>query len=207
MATHSEDIELLVDVVKNRQKFPRPCVRAFDRLSNAASDTTERIFFDTGGVSAWATYVLTKKASEGTGHVPGRSKRRQLLARIEASPIDARKELVTRLAVALEPDRERVEQLVKVARQQPNRARRSAQQSRETSTVRKTTEDGSEVEDYVDAQEGHETQDGSSGSPNEQIPRSPSRPPQTFTRALAARDTSSRIFGRSSVYELRHDAG
>ncbi|KAJ0123536.1 hypothetical protein J7T55_012001 [Diaporthe amygdali] len=170
MSANPEDVEVLVDAIKNRQKFPRPCVKAYDRLGETASETTERIFFDTGGVSAWAAYVLTKRASESTAHVSGRSRRRQLLARIEASTTNARRELATRLAAALEPDRERVEQLVRVAQQQPDRARRSGRQSRDGSTAtRQTPEDGSEG-DSLRPQGGQEIQEGSSPSRNQIAP-------------------------------------
>lgn len=186
MPALSEDVEILVDAIKNRQKFPRPCVKAYDRLGEAASNTTERIFFDTGGVSAWAAYVLTKRASESTGHVPGRSKRRQLLARIEASTTDVRRELATRLTAAIEPDRERVEQLVRIARQQPDRVRRPGRQSRDGSTAtRQTLEDSSEADGFRPEGVG-EVYEGSSADTNQQIAPQGLSNLQVFTRASVA---------------------
>jgi hypothetical protein len=117
MSALSEDVEILVDTIKNCQKFHRPCIKVYNRLGEATSDITKRIFFDIGGVSTWAAYILTKRASESTGYILGRFKWRQLLARIEASTSDACKELATRLMAAIKPDCKWVERLVRVARQ------------------------------------------------------------------------------------------
>lgn len=69
-----DDIALLVDIVKNRQKFPRELSQALQAIENAHPETAERIFFDCGGSSAWAAYALVKRAAKKTGHVPGRRK-------------------------------------------------------------------------------------------------------------------------------------
>lgn len=132
------DIELFLEIVRNRQKFPRSCVKAYERLGEASNDTTERIFFDHGGTPAWAAYVLTRITAEGTGHASGKAKRQRLLNRVDAMQSDERRELAKRLSAAIGPDRERIEQVVETARQQPERARRQ----RSTATHQTSEDDG-----------------------------------------------------------------
>lgn len=104
-----DDIALLVDIVKNRQKFPREFARLLPAVENAQPETAERIFFDCGGSSAWAAYTLVKRASKKTGHVPNRGKHQRLMTRIESQTVDAHRLWATQLATALGPDRTRIE--------------------------------------------------------------------------------------------------
>lgn len=124
MPAQPEDVELLLEAVKNRQKFPPTCAKAYDQISKASEEATERIFFDHGGVSAWASYVLTKRLAECTGHIMGKAKRRRLLGRIEGQTVDDRRTLAVQLAIAIGPERERLQQIVQAARQRPGRPRR-----------------------------------------------------------------------------------
>lgn len=135
------DIELFLEVVKNRQKFPRSCVIAYERLHEAGDTTSERIFFDHGGTSAWAAYVLTRMIAEGTGHASGKTKRQRLLRRVDAMPSDDRRQLARRLGAAIGPDRERIEQVVKNARQQPDRAR-----GQRSTTTQQNSDDDSDAD-------------------------------------------------------------
>lgn len=119
-----EDVQLFLEAVKSRQKFPRSCIEAYNTLENAPDDTTERIFFDRGGLSAWAACILTRKLADGTGHASGKTKRQRLLGRVDAMPIDSRRKLAVQLAAAIEPERERIERLVNAAKHRPERIRR-----------------------------------------------------------------------------------
>lgn len=67
-----DDIKLLVEAIIKRQKIPRVLPRALREIKEASQETTERIFFDCGGPSSWAAYVLIELSTNKTGHVVGR---------------------------------------------------------------------------------------------------------------------------------------
>lgn len=125
MSDKAEDVELLLEAVKSRQKFPRACIDAYDRINEGDHNTTERIFFDTGGASTWLAYVVTKRAAESTAHASGKVKRQRLLEHIEAQTVESRRTFASQVAIAIQPERERIESIIKTSRQQPDRGRRS----------------------------------------------------------------------------------
>lgn len=128
-----DDIALLVDIVKNCQKFPRELAQALQVVENAQPETPERIFFDCGGSSAWAAYALVKRAAKKTGHVPGRRKTQRLMTRLEHQTVEAHRLWATQLATALEPDRTRNDTRLHTLVRQPGRerhTRRSRHQKR-----------------------------------------------------------------------------
>ncbi|KAJ4413907.1 hypothetical protein N0V82_008262 [Gnomoniopsis sp. IMI 355080] len=127
--TDPADIELLVEAVKNRQRLPRACIRILKDIDKDEEDPTRRIFFDHGGMAAWAAYELTKKLAEDKGHTQLKRKRQRLLERIEGQTISERQALARQLAAAIEPDRERLEHVINTARQHPDRERRRNRQS------------------------------------------------------------------------------
>lgn len=104
--------------MKARQKFPRACVDAYDGIHEREADTTEKIFFDNGGLPTWLAYVVTKRAAESTAHASGKAKRQRLLERIEAQTTDSRRAFATEVAAAIRPEQDRIEAIVRVARQQ-----------------------------------------------------------------------------------------
>lgn len=119
------DIELLLEVVQSRQKFPRACIEALDEIKESDPNSTERIFLESGGISAWLAYAVTKRAAESAAHATGKAKRQRLIARIEAQNVDTRREIATKVATAVQPERDRIESIVKFSRQQSDRVRRS----------------------------------------------------------------------------------
>ncbi|CAN8096755.1 unnamed protein product [Discula destructiva] len=129
-----EDISVLLEATKNRQKLPRDFARGIQSVSRADPNSTERIFYDCGGPSAWLAYALTKKAAEHTGHVSGRGKRQRLIAHIEAQSVEGRHAIAKELTTALEDDRRRIERIIEVA-QYNNRSRPGRQSSVESSLV------------------------------------------------------------------------
>ena len=70
----SEDVDVLLEAVKTRQKLPQTLASDFEAVEHLEKERTERIFFDCGGPPAWVAYALTKRAASATGHVPGRGK-------------------------------------------------------------------------------------------------------------------------------------
>lgn len=121
------DIELLLEVIKSRQKFPRACIEGYDTIKKSDPNSTERIFLENGGISAWLAYAVTRRAAESTAHATGKAKRQRLIERIEAQSANIRRELATKVATAIQPERDRIESIVRIARQQSDRARRSRQ--------------------------------------------------------------------------------
>lgn len=174
----TEDVDLLLDAVKSRQKFPRSCVKAYERLGDAAPDTTERLFFDCGGIPAWAAYVLTEKVANSTGHASGKAKRQRLLGRIAATTSESRRNLAAQVAAATEPDRERIEQLVRTAQHQPDRIRRPISMALQTSKGNSDGEDG-ELPD-------HEVQDSQLEVTSSTTLEAPSGRRQVYQRASLA---------------------
>ncbi|KUI64466.1 hypothetical protein VM1G_00658 [Cytospora mali] len=117
------DVELLLEAIKGRQKLPRAFATALQLITEAGKETTERIFFDYGGPSAWAAYKLTKRSADCTGHVSGKGKRQRLITRLEGSTVESRQRLARELAVAIAPsERVRIERILKSIK----RARRRA---------------------------------------------------------------------------------
>lgn len=104
-----EHVELLVELIGERQIFPRALGKALLAINEAGQETTGRIFFDCGGPSTWAAYYLTKWTLENTGNVSKRGRRLRMLSLIEEQPVEARRALATQLTTALEPDRARIE--------------------------------------------------------------------------------------------------
>lgn len=98
-----ENVNEFLKEIQNRRKLPRSLPEALKKLQEADNTTTERIFHDYGGVHAWTAYVLVKRATESTGHVSGRGKRRRLLDRIEEQSIESRKLLAERIGARIEP--------------------------------------------------------------------------------------------------------
>ncbi|KAG6354866.1 hypothetical protein INS49_003947 [Diaporthe citri] len=98
-----DNINEFLEEIQNRRKLPRSLPQALKNLQEADEVTTERIFYDYGGVPAWTAYVLVKRATESTGHVSGRGKRRRLLDRIEEQSIESRQSLAERLGARIEP--------------------------------------------------------------------------------------------------------
>ncbi|CAN8105250.1 unnamed protein product [Discula destructiva] len=112
MSLDSEDIADLCELVTRRQKFPIACAKALRKINEANANSTERIFFNYGGIPAWAAYTLVQRIVQSTGHVGDKGKRRRLLTRIEALPLEARQESTVQLAAAIEPaDKARIEGL------------------------------------------------------------------------------------------------
>lgn len=107
-----EDIRLLLEAVRGRQKLPRSLPKALRTIKEVNHETTERIFFACGGPSTWAAYVLTKRSADNTGHVSGKGKRQRLISRLEEQPVEVRRALARRLTTALEPERARIERLL-----------------------------------------------------------------------------------------------
>lgn len=128
-----EDVNLLLEAAKSRQKFPRSFANGLQTVANTDANTTERIFFDCGGPSAWVAYALTKRSADNTGHVSGKGKRQRLLARIEAQPVEARQALAKELATVLEDDRARIERVLETTAQRASRSRQGRQASAESS--------------------------------------------------------------------------
>ncbi|KUI52504.1 hypothetical protein VP1G_10385 [Cytospora mali] len=117
MSDGTGDIDLLLEAVKSRPKFPRACTEAQDRVNEGDHDTTEKIFFENGGVSVWLAYTITKRAAESTAHTSGKGKQQRLLNRIEAQTVESRRAFASQVAAAIEPERDRIESIVKIARQ------------------------------------------------------------------------------------------
>lgn len=141
----SNDVEVLLEAVRDRQVFPRACLKAYEDVAKAPCDSTERIFFDNGGTVAWAAYALTKRAAESNSHASGKVKRRRLLSQLEKGSVDARRALATHVAAAIDHQREKIENINRVAQQQPDRSRRSARQHIEISVrQRDPSEDNSD---------------------------------------------------------------
>lgn len=154
------DTALLVEAVKNRQKFPRACVKALQDIEKSENDVTERVFYDHGRLPAWAAYVLTKKLAESNGHTFGKAKRQRLLERIEGLTKDQRGLLAKQVTIAIEPDRDRIEQIVLTARQRSDRPRHSNRQTA-------IPEDDTDIEEAL----GEQTDRATGGS---DIPTAPS---------------------------------
>lgn len=134
-----EDIDLLVEAAKSRQKLPRSFADGLQKLTSAEPTSTERIFFDCGGPSAWVAYALTKKSADNTGHVSGKGRRQRFLARIDTQSIETRKAFANQLAVALEDDRERIERVLETTVQHARRNRLGRQSSVESSAAEAET--------------------------------------------------------------------
>lgn len=115
MSLTPDEVALFRETTDSRQKWPRECTKAYDRMLQTETQTTGRIFFDHGGLAAWTAYALTKRSAEGSGHAPNKGKRKRLLVRLEGLPVKDRQAAAVQLAAALEPDRARVEQLVLAA--------------------------------------------------------------------------------------------
>lgn len=128
-----EDINLLVQATKNRQKLPRNFAHGIQTVATADPHSTERIFLDCGGPSAWVAYALTKRSADNTGHVTGRGKRQRLVARIETQSIDTRQAIARQLATALEDDRARIERILETTAQHARRSRQGRQSSVDSS--------------------------------------------------------------------------
>lgn len=124
-----EDLDLLVESVKDRQKFPRTFARSLRAVTEADPETTERIFYDSGGPSGWAAYVLTKRSAANTGHVSGKGRRQRLIARLEEQTAESRRALARQLAMALESDRARIERVLETIVQHARRSRYHRRQS------------------------------------------------------------------------------
>ncbi|CAN8096742.1 unnamed protein product [Discula destructiva] len=116
MPDSSVYVALLLETVKTRQKIPRECVDALEDIGRASDSSTERIFYDHGGLAAWAAYSITKKVAMGSGHIAGRKKRRELVERMEAETAARRKSLAIEVAAAIDTDRERLEDIINTAR-------------------------------------------------------------------------------------------
>lgn len=99
-----EDVNLLLEAVKGRQKLPRAFATALQSITEARTETTERIFFEYGGPSGWAAYSLMKRSVDSTGHVSGRGKRQRLVQRLESSTVESRQTLAKELAAAITPE-------------------------------------------------------------------------------------------------------
>lgn len=104
-----EHVELLVELIGERQVFPRALGKALLAINEAGQETTGRIFFDCGGPSTWAAYYLTKWTLENTGNVSKRGRRQRMLSSIEEQPVEVQRALARQLKTALEPDRARIE--------------------------------------------------------------------------------------------------
>lgn len=115
MSLTPDEIALFRETTDSRQKWPRECTKAYDRMLQTETQTTGRIFFDHGGLAAWTAYALAKRSAEGSGHASNKGKRKRLLVRLEGLPVKDRQAAAVQLAAALEPDRARVEQLVLAA--------------------------------------------------------------------------------------------
>lgn len=179
----TQDVELLLEAIRNRQKFPRSCVKAYERLGDAAADTTERLFFDCGGIPVWAAYVLTQKTASSTGHASGKAKRQRLLNRIDATTSESRRHIALQLAAAIGPDRERIEQLVRTAQHQPDRNRRLRPAAFRTSGG----DSGGEEPEY-------ETQDSQTDATGSAAPEAPEPQGREQVHRQASITECSRLF-------------
>lgn len=170
MSLCPEDIALLHEAIKGRQKIPRAYTKALQQMNEADTNTTGRIFLEHGGVSAWTAYILTKRAAECKGHVSGRGKRQRLLARLEELPVKARQASAVQLATAMEPDKERIEQVMQKACESVSRISRRRRQRHATTSVN-------------DAEEAGASEDGTSSDDLLECHNTPSRPPSPLSNS------------------------
>lgn len=155
MSLQPDDISLLHEAIKDRQKFPRSCAKALQRVESADVNTTERIFLDHGGVPAWAAYMLTKRRAESIGHVSGKGELQRLLGRLEELPLAERRASAVQLAAAVE-DKARIEQVIQTACQNAKRApRRRDRNSRsapaDIEKVPEINDNNAAVQNHVDS--------------------------------------------------------
>lgn len=136
MSPDPEDVALLHKEISGRHKFPQACAKALQRMKQADTNTTGRIFLDHGGVPAWGAYMLTKRRAECQSHVSGKGERQRLLARLERLPVEARQAAAVQLAAAIEPDKARIEHLIQTAcenaKRAPRRRRGQAEEAHES---------------------------------------------------------------------------
>ncbi|CAN8104472.1 unnamed protein product [Discula destructiva] len=122
----AEDVDLLLEAAKSRQKLPRSFANALQNVSNADPNSTERIFLDCGGRPAWVAYALTKRSADNTGHVSGKGKRQRLLSRIEAQSTEGRQALARQIATALQDDRARIEAVLDTTARRNHQTRQNS---------------------------------------------------------------------------------
>lgn len=146
------DVKLLLEAVVGRLKFPRACTyHAYEKVHAKDRNTTEKIFLEHGGLSAWLAYVVTKRFSESTAHACNKAKRQRLIKRLDTqTPIEARRILAAQVAAAIRrPERDRLEQVIRTARLRPDRPDRQPQSRTSPETDEKPNEQ--QTEDARDA--------------------------------------------------------
>jgi hypothetical protein len=174
MNAENEDIDQFLEEIQHRRKLPRSLPEALKNVQNADQTTTERIFHDYGGVPAWTAYVLVKKATEATGHVSGRGKRRRLLDRIEGQSVESRRVLAERLSARIEP----------AQRERFHRASRPAGSSRGTETGLASREGSRDTRDNQPARESsQQSETGTAGPDSTTRQLTPEQTPQLTASA------------------------
>lgn len=110
-----EHVGLLVELIASRKRFPRTLAMALLTIDEIGQETTDRIFFDCGGSSTWASWFLTKRSLKNNVNIPKKARRLHMVACVEQQDIEARRGLARQVATALEPERKRIEDIIQAA--------------------------------------------------------------------------------------------
>lgn len=136
MSFQPDDITMLHEAIKTRHRISRATANALQSINETNIDSTERIFYEHGGVSAWLAYVLTRDATMHTGHRPGSDKPRKkaLIARLDTLSTETRRALAMQVATATKHEATRIERLMQNACEAAKRPRRRRQHTTPSST-------------------------------------------------------------------------
>jgi len=83
---------------------PKRLATAYQDVTKAQSTSTEKIFLDAGGFSAWFAYFLTKRAANSTTHFDGQAACIQQLGTIDALSPEERLQLAQQVQQAIPSD-------------------------------------------------------------------------------------------------------
>ncbi|KFA48716.1 hypothetical protein S40293_11453 [Stachybotrys chartarum IBT 40293] len=82
---------------------PKGLARAYQDAAKAERTSTERIFLDAGGFSAWFAYFLTKRAAKSATHFDGQAACNQMLSSVDEISFEDRRLLARQVQQAISP--------------------------------------------------------------------------------------------------------
>lgn len=82
---------------------PKGLAKAYQDAAKAEGVSTERLFLDAGGFSAWFVHFLTKRAAKSTVHFDGQAACTQMLKAVDETSAESRQLLAREVQKAIPP--------------------------------------------------------------------------------------------------------
>lgn len=98
-STSNATIAQYANLLTTHLEFTRPkgLKQAYTEAQTSPETSTERIFLDTGGLTAWFAYFFTKRAAKGKTHFEGQAACDRMLKSLESISTDDRKVLAQKV--------------------------------------------------------------------------------------------------------------